>query len=197
MMPSILRLRWILLVLCAACWRPIFAQELSQESPQGQVKNLLANGNMEEWDESGSVKGWRFLPTGVDSGYSIKRLEQTAREGEFGVVLDSTSIPVASQMFGNLSQSFDATAYQGKRLRFRGAVRTSDRASNGQAQLWLRVDLQKRGQMGAFDNMQDRPIKCDDWEYFEIVADVAKDAKAFTVGALIIGQCRVELDDFT
>ena len=50
-------------------------------------------------------------------------------------------------------------------------------------------------QFGAFDNMDDRPIRTDDWQYFDIVGDVAENAKSMVVGLLVIGQCKAWIDD--
>jgi hypothetical protein len=98
--------------------------------------------------------------------------------------------------FGNLVQRVDATDYQGKRVQFRAAVRTSE--GEGKARLWLRVDRKTTGgapAMGAFDNMGNRPITSTKWAHYEIVADVADDAERITVGMMFNGPGQAWIDD--
>ena len=102
------------------------------------------------------------------------------------------------RLFGMLNQNLNPIPFQGKRVRFRAAVRTADRGEAGQAQLWLRVDRKSddgKVQIAAFDNMQNRPITSDEWDHYEIVADVADDATRLVVGMLVIGNTKAWLDD--
>jgi len=100
--------------------------------------------------------------------------------------------------FGNVMQQIDATPFCGKRVRFRAAVRTDVEGDEGRAQLWLRVDrTREKGQrrMGFFDNMHDRPIRKKDWDYYEIVGDIAEDAEAINVGMIFVGSGQAWMDD--
>ena len=80
---------------------------------------------------------------------------------------------------------------------YRAAVKVESDGS-GRAQMWLRVDLESSGterRTGFFDNMDDRPITADAWEYHEIVGDVAKDARSIALGVMTLGPCLVLVDD--
>jgi hypothetical protein len=103
----------------------------------------------------------------------------------------------AAGRFGNLIQRIDAKPYQGKRVRFRAAVRAVVEGA-GKARLWLRVDrITPEGApaMGAFDNMGNRPISSPEWKHYEIVADVAEDAERISVGMMFSGPGQAWIDD--
>ena len=90
-------------------------------------------------------------------------------------------------------QSFDATPYRGRRIRFRAAVRADVAGAGNRAQLWLRVD-RKGANTGFFDNMQDRPIVEASWRDYQIVGDVAEDAEGISLGLMLLGNGRAWLD---
>lgn len=84
--------------------------------------------------------------------------------------------------FGTLMQSFQATDYAGKRVRFAAMVR-SENVSDW-AGLWMRVDEGMKPV--AFDNMQSRAIKgTTGWTTYEVVLDVPADATKISFGALV------------
>lgn len=121
----------------------------------------------------------------VLSAESPKQGRQCARVG---------GRPQSADAFGNVMQTIDATAYRGKRVRLRGAVRVE--GAGASAGLWMRVDRPARG-MGFFDNMRDRPIRSAEWTYYEITGDVAEDAVTLNVGMLLLGEGTAWLDDVT
>src|SRR5207248_4009778 len=68
------------------------------------------------------------------------------------------------------------------------------------AQLWFRVHRASAGGrpvIGAFDNMQDRPIRDDEWKHFEIVGQIDDDATNISVGLLLLGTGKAWIDDAT
>lgn len=86
--------------------------------------------------------------------------------------------------FGTLMQQFKAEQYLGKRVRLSGLVKS--REVTGWAGLWVRVDRGKN--VVAFDNMQNRAIKgSTEWQRYEVVLDVRKDATGIAVGILLNG----------
>ncbi len=102
----------------------------------------------------------------------------------------------ASDMgFGTLMQTFDASKYRGKRVRFSARVRTE--AFGEWVGLWMRVDAaEKRGI--AFDNMARRPIRgTTDWARYEVVLDVADDATSISLGILMGGSGAAWMSDAT
>jgi len=59
--------------------------------------------------------------------------------------------------------------------------------------LWMRVD--KNSSAVAFDNMEDRAIKgTSDWQRYEVVLDVPKDATGIAFGILLAGPGTVWLN---
>lgn len=158
----------------------------------------IVNGGFEEADGQGGPAGWVFPPALEQAGYKLRVERAGALAGEKCAVLDATAIEPGEGKFGNLMQPVDATSFHGKRVRFRAAVRTGELSAEGRAQLWFRVDRAASGgqnRMGAFDNMQDRPIRSDQWEHYEIVGKVDEDAVRIYVGLLVLGQGQAWLDD--
>lgn len=93
---------------------------------------------------------------------------------------------------GIIVQSISALPYRGKRIRLSAYTMTSVELT-GQGQLWLRVDREKN-QQGFFDNMNDRPMKNEKWNEFEINGDVAEDAERIVFGCFLSGSGRLWID---
>lgn len=94
---------------------------------------------------------------------------------------------VASEVngFGTLMQSFAADKYRGKRVRFTSNVKAS--GMTHWAGLWMRVDG-PGGEVLAFDNMQDRPIKnAAGGTQYDVVLDVPAQARGISLGVLMNG----------
>lgn len=93
--------------------------------------------------------------------------------------------------FATLMQTVGATAYQGKRVRFSGYLRTRDA---GKGQLWMRVDGADK-KPAAFDNMEDRAPQGDKpWQRFEVVLDVPGNARDIAFGLLLQNRGEVWAD---
>ena len=97
------------------------------------------------------------------------------------------------QSFGTMVQCINPAAYAGKRVRFSAHVKARD--VKDWAGLWMRVDGEAGcGSTIAFDNMNARPITGSrDWARYDIVLDVAKEAKSICLGILLEGQGKVWL----
>jgi Peptidase family S41 len=146
------------------------------------------NLNFEAGESGALPQGWKATSPGgaPNPGYTARLTAENARQGKYCAELAAEGQGGA---FGNLMQAFDATAYRGKRVRFRAAVR-----SQGQAQLWFRVD-RKNGVVGFFDNMGDRPIREQEWKYYEITGDVEPDAEKINFGVILVGGGKLWIDD--
>ncbi len=129
-------------------------------------------------------------------GYDVVISDEDPKSGKQSVTIKrGTEKPGP---FGNVMQKIDAAPFRGKRVRYRAAVRTRIDGEEGAAQLWMRVDLAtKNGQrkLGFFDNMSNRPIRKNDWDYYEIVGDIAEDAQAINVGMFLRGSGQAWMDD--
>jgi hypothetical protein len=138
-----------------------------------------------------SPAGW-FL-AGNDPVSYVNALDPAVKhEGAPSARLASVA---PSKGFGTMMQTFDATDYTGKRLRLSGWVKAKSVAS--WAGLWMRVDdAGSPVKTLAFDNMQSRPIKGTlDWVRYDVVLDVAPEAKSISMGILLSGQGTVWVSD--
>ena len=159
--------------------------------------SALENPGFETQDDQAQPTGWVFPAILQEAGYRLRR-DRDAMVGEYCALLDATSVTSDDRRFGNLMQSIDATPFRGKRVRFKAAVRTGNLSGEGRAQLWFRVDRRPVGgqnRVGAFDNMQDRPIRDSQWKYYEIVGHVDQDAVRIHVGLLVLGGGKAWIDD--
>jgi hypothetical protein len=169
------------LFLSLASSRPTIAQNLPP--------NPIKNPSLEDSTDGKKPTDWNFINKG---GGSLTLYEVNPVDGKLSAKLDSTDAPEGEDLFTNLMQVIDATPYRGKKLRYRATVRTADLAGDAKVQLWFRVDRKPdaNGQMqlGAFDNMQDRPINTATWKEFDIVLSIADDAEKLVVGIFLIGR---------
>lgn len=169
-------------------------------SAVAQDPNTIINGGFETVAENETtVPPWVFNSSG-DAKLLVEKENQ--HSGGYCVQIDAVGKGKKNgQLFSNISQSMSAQPYRGKKIRMRGAVRTAELAGRASAQLWLRVDLTNDAsgnpRTGGFDNMQDRPIRSADWQYFEIVLSVDKEAERLIAGMFILGNGRAWLDDVT
>lgn len=100
----------------------------------------------------------------------------------------------AQSAFGNLMRSIDATPYRGRRVTLEAMVRVE--SPSGHAQMWLRVDRPNQ-QIGAFDNMGDRPIRPGPWSSARIELDVEPDAERLALGIMSLGGASVLITGVT
>lgn len=183
-------IRWYWVTLCSLWWLFPAAAEAQVVMPS------VRNGDLELWSEPPTPDHWTFISP---SGGLLKPSED-AHQGEKSALVDTLQPREGSQrLFSNLMQSIDAESWRGKRVRFRAAVKTSDLEGDAAAQLWFRVDRPRdadgKPQMGAFDNMQNRPIRDSQWKAYEIVLEIADDATRLVVGMFVLGKGRAWIDD--
>jgi hypothetical protein len=136
-------------------------------------------------------EGW--ILAGSDRGSYTADRDTSVKHGASASALLASTKP--STGFGTMMQMFDAADYAGKRMRLSGWVKSETVAS--WAGLWMRVDGNgSPARMLAFDNMQSRGIKgTTGWTRYEVVLDVADDAKAIAFGILLDGEGKVWLSD--
>ena len=141
---------------------------------------------------SGAPKGWwkngskpEAYDVGVDPTQPYKQ--------PISVYVKSLDPKASEGKFGGMMQMCRAESFRGKRLKFTGYVKTRDVV--GTANLWFRVDGEN-GQLLAFDNMSDRPIKgTTDWKEYSVVLDVPETATALAYGIFISGAGMAWLND--
>jgi C-terminal processing protease CtpA/Prc len=131
------------------------------------------------------VVAWQHLGVGLGSAGSIYRSIRLNRE----------NIMTVGYGFGTVTQSIDAIEYRGKEIKLRAYVKTNVSNFGNQGQLWVRVD-RKNKRMGFFDNMDDRPIKLNEWKEYEIKGMVDADALKIVFGCFLNGIGQVWVDEF-
>jgi hypothetical protein len=141
----------------------------------------LVFGFPSNWSAETSDTTSEAFAFGIDRG--LKRSGAAS-----GYLRTTTSLP-ADSAFIAFRQSIRATAYRGKRVRYRGYVRAARGA--GDAALWLRVD--GPGDIPAFDT---RGVPANDsWTQATITADVPSNAVAIYFGAALRGAGELRVDD--
>jgi hypothetical protein len=129
------------------------------------------------------VKRWRLGGTSA-ADYTSGLDTRNTYNGLATVYLRSKVSQISG--FGTLLQDVRADQYQGKRVRFRAAVKTDYLAR--WAGLWMRVDKTPQQPPLAFDNMYNRPItKNCDWQTYDVVLDVPRGAQSIFFGVLLAG----------
>jgi hypothetical protein len=169
-------------------WLDDVSLEIVGPANQDYLEGKPMNVGLEDGD-LGETPTWWIVPT---HGYHATLTEDNPKSGNRCVALARTKHEKESP-FGNIMQTVDATRYRGKRVRLRAAIR-AEVVGDNRVQMWLRVDRPDRVP-GFFDNMQDRPIRDAEWQYYEIVGDVDKDAQWLNFGLMLIDDGRAWLDD--
>lgn len=140
--------------------------------------------------------GWRLASSQAQPGISARIVTDDRSSGAQSVVLTREPAAAAGASL-NLLQLVDATAYRGRRVRFRMAVRTE--AATAPAQMWMRVDGAEPAGGTApslfLDTMDDRPITGQQWRHYEIVADVPQAAARIIIGVYLVGVGKAWVDD--
>lgn len=97
--------------------------------------------------------------------------------------------------FGTIIQNMDPDDYLGCRVRMSAYIKAE--GVEGWAGMWMRVDDESPpAGVLSFDNMQNRPITgTRDWEAYEIVLEVPREAQNIAFGVLLAETGRVWVDD--
>ena len=164
-------------------------QDTAKESAQSHALTIasfdLENETLAKCPELWNMKsGGQFTATVSD---------QKPGFGERYLRLESRVQGAGLKPVGVLNHRLKIESCRGKRIRFRSSIH-ADLGEEGQVIMWLREDL-KSGDIGVFDQMNDRRINFSDWAQHEIVADISVDAKAVTVGYLLFGKGEVLIDN--
>ncbi len=127
--------------------------------------------------------GWFVPKVLADAGFSAVLTTNQPAQGRRCLELrwPGGQTPPAN-LFANVMQRLDATPWRGRSIRVTAAIRVAAGKPGGRAQMWLRVD--RPGGMGAFDNMNNRPVVSASWADYSITADVAEDASTINLGLM-------------
>lgn len=128
--------------------------------------------------------------------YGFKHDKTEFATGSASGSMESRS-PNNTHLYGVLLQIIKADAFRGERLRLTAQLKTqmSQTIDNKNlAGIWMRID--EGDEVVAFDNMHDRPVTGNtDWMKYEIVLDVPENSTLITIGAMLVGNGKVWLDD--
>jgi C-terminal processing protease CtpA/Prc len=127
------------------------------------------------------VVAWQHLGLGFGDPQDIYRSIRT----------NKPDILFFKNSYGAIANSVDALPYRGKTIKLKAGVKVS----KGIGQLWLRVDRAGK-QAGFFDDMDETPIRSNQWNYYEISGPVEKDAEKIFFGCLLRGAGQLWVDDF-
>jgi C-terminal processing protease CtpA/Prc len=97
--------------------------------------------------------------------------------------------------YATFASSISVEKYESREFKFKGAVRTEVFENGNIGCLWVNV-TNKDGSMGFFDNMQNRPITANNWEYYEINGRIDIKAQNFNFGGFLVGKGKAWFDDF-
>jgi hypothetical protein len=139
-----------------------------------------ANLGFENGDIDHPAPSWS-VPPGPD--YVAQVSAEQPKEGTHCLRVQFQGAPKGGA-WTSVMQAIDATAFQGKRIRVTGWVRTDGR-NNVKAGLWVRVD--RPSGMGFFDNMMTRSIGATEWTEAVIEGTVDADARVLNFGCLVNG----------
>ena len=158
------------------------------------AQNAPTNLDFESPDPSGNQIGPPWYTGLFQQSYEVSIDSNGAYHGKYWVSIRSVSTPGKNE-FANLSQSFDATPYRGKFIKYRAAVRHIGN-THGDIRLWMRVDRVEKHKP-FFTSKTDRPIQSTDWEEYQIIGYVAQDAINIFIGCSLLGEGTIGFDDVT
>jgi len=164
------------------------------QRPAPQILDAPANLDFESDEQGKPPADWVFYvnPTSLDFDFYVTTSADNPYNGKRCAMISRAPGQYYGEAYGNLYQAIYATAYRGKKIEFRAAVRADVSGPGNQAYLWLRVFCPTG--LAFSDNMADRPITTNEWRYYEIVGDVPTDANTITYGLAFVGDGRVWLD---
>jgi hypothetical protein len=170
-------------VIVAIAWIALFAATPGLEAQSARRRNVL-------------LEGWGYPD---DGAYEVTLDKETKVSGEASLHVKGVG---SNRSYFSMFQGFKADAYHGKRLRFSGQLRTKEVQDKvrpdeqfARAFLWLLIHNTK-GQQVVSDEMFDRSLRgTNDWTRCEIVVDVPHDAHKITIGARMILEGEMWVDD--
>ncbi|GAQ19030.1 transcriptional regulator [Oceanobacillus picturae] len=153
------------------------------------LRKLVSKGEFIVTTKSNAPTGW--IMTGESPfDYETGLDNRTVHSGNHSAYLKSKDEKARS--FATLMQQIKSDQYRGERVRFSAFVKSTD--VKEAAGLWMRVD-HSSGEVLAFDNMMNRPIKgTNEWNHFSIVLDIPVKSEVIAFGVLLNGPGQVWMD---
>ena len=163
-------------------------------SPTQRVATAgLDNPDFERGEPGAVPPGWFVPKLLADQGFSATVTTNQPNQGRRCAEIRWPKDRQPSADFANLMQRIDATPWRNQRIKITSAIRVEARTPDARAQMWVRVD--RPGGMGAFDNMDDRPVRSDSWVNYSTTLEVADDARTLNVGLMTFDGATAWWDD--
>src|SRR5262245_5295397 len=127
--------------------------------------------------------------------FQVKTVGEHCFSGQRCAVIARTPGKHYGEVAGNIFQRIDASAYRGKRIKLRAAVRADVKGRDNAA--WLRLTVLKRAagpEANLFDSLDKYPVTLGRWQMYEIIADVPANADAISYGLYMIGDGKAWID---
>ncbi len=102
---------------------------------------------------------------------------------------------VISQDWTSFVQTINVTSITKKKFKLTASVKVDTNDKSAWAGLWVRTDT-KDGENGFFDNMQDRPVKTNDWKTYTIEGTIDSNTQKLNFGGLCLYNGDFYFDDF-
>lgn len=128
------------------------------------------------------VQGWGLTGTRVDA-YEVRCDD----------IFTACAVPILRTRafsgepygMGSLTHEESAETWRGRRVELRAELKAGN--VGGWAGLWMRIDG-KDGQVLAFDNMQNRPLRgTSSFDWYSVVLEVPEGAERITFGVMLHG----------
>ncbi len=140
-------------------------------------------------------EGWTLPARSVKLSYQSLATDEQPFKGNYCLGLFAPENAGADQL-GTVYQSLNATAYRGKTVRFRAAVRLEKHADDASASLWLKTIVDENDSGTLITNPGTDSVT-DKWKYFEIICKVDQSSGFINFGLMIKGYCDAWIDDVT
>ena len=188
MKPSI----WLSVSMSLVLWLPLAAHAQDRRGLDGRARMVPPFQNVGPFPDGPSstraprlqswVTGWALTGTRPDA-YEVRCDELSP---DCGVPILRTKASAQEPLgTGSLTHAESAAPWRGHRVQVRAELRAGRVA--GWGGLWLRIDG-PRGEVLAFDNMQDRPLRgTTSFAWHRVVLDVAQEAERLSFGVMLHG----------
>ncbi len=148
----------------------------------------------ESFEQPDHTKGWSLgFSRGGAVGYLVQLDSSTASDGRFSLSIEPDPAGT-TRRFGACFSAIP-TDFSGSEITLKAFLKTENISEDGMAGLWMRIDGE--GEMLAFDNMQDRPVKgTTDWKEYTVTLSLSDEAKTVNIGGLMTGTGKMWVDNF-
>lgn len=137
-----------------------------------------------------TINGW-FKSGSHPKNYQLAFDKETAHITEHSILLSSID-SLTSDGYGTVMQQFKAHNFTEKRVKFSGFIKSKHVTKS--CGLWMRMDSAYYDML-AFDDMPDRAITgTSEWNFYETVLDVPKEADIINIGLYLQGSGKVWLE---